>query len=346
MRFFERLFSENLQNSKKFCIFVSAKMCPNTYNCMKTTTVLKYGILPAIIACMLCLTACDTRTAEQKTQAAMAKKGGLALTLEASTAELTDSVFTLLSARVQNYGIKYAGVRLTDEGQICAELPGITDDEQTERVCTLLQAVGALEFRETYTLAELLPALSQLLGTDSILHYISLYTNADGTPIDGPAVGLVQIADTAAVCAILASEHIRQLLPADIQFGWSASVMNYEFYELIALRGKPCITSANIKQVEACTDRKTMPHISITLDEQGAKALHAMSLANMDRCIAILVDGAVYMYPRVVSEIREGKCELAGNLTYEQTADLANILDNGPLPASVRITEQTTVNPK
>ena len=38
--------------------------------------------------------------------------------------------------------------------------------------------------------------------------------------------------------------------------------------------------------------------------------------------------------------------ELPGITDYEQTTGLANILDNGPLPASVRTTEQTTVNPK
>ena len=66
---------------------------------------------------------------------------------------------------------------------------------------------------------------------------------------------------------------------------------------------------------------------------------------NIGKSIAIVLDGFVYSYPTVQSEISGGRSSISGDFSVNEAKDLANILKSGKLPAPARIIEEAIVGP-
>ncbi|MBQ7531472.1 MAG: hypothetical protein IJT12_07170 [Paludibacteraceae bacterium] len=299
-------------------------------------------------ACLLCMNSCAHKSAHEKSQAAMAKKGGLVITLAVSQPELTDSVISLLEARLANYGAKNTYVSISADGQIHAQVPGVTDEEDAELVRMLLTSRGELEIWETYNLSELLSALTALNATDSIFTVLQPYINDEGEPMRGPIAGRVQLDNKDAVMAELTSPVAQALLPADVRFRWSSSVVSYEYAELIALKardGKPAFTGECLTDVESMKT-KDCPYPNISMVMGDADTWERFTGENVGRSIAFVVDGAVYSFPMVVAAIPGGKSQISGNMTFEEAAALAAIIKFGPLPCEASVMEENIVNPK
>lgn len=306
------------------------------------------GVLCSLVACLLCMVSCAHKSAQEKSQAAMAKKGGLVITLAVSQPELTDSVVSLLEARLTNYGAKNTYVSITADGQIQTQVPGVTEEEDAEIVRRLLISRGELEIWETYNLSELLSALTALNATDSIFTILHPYINDDGTPARGPMAGLVLFDAKDAVTAELTSPAAQALLPTDVRFRWSSSVVSYEYAELIALKardGKAAFTGECLTDVETM-DTKDCPYPNISMVMGDADPWEKFTGENVGRSIAFVVDGVVYSYPMVVAAIPGGKSQISGNMTYEEAAALAAIIKFGPLPCEINMVEENIVNPK
>ena len=317
---------------------------------MSITKRLSLGVLCSLVVCLSCTVSCVHKTAEEKAQAAMAKKGGMVVTLAAGQPELTDSVKILLNARLAQSGVKDTYVSLSDEGLIEAQIPGVSDvidAEEAELVRQLLQAPGELEIWETYTLAELFPMLTELNSTDSIFNIIAPYVSDEGVPARGPIVGMVPLADKDAAMALLSSPAAQAVLPADVLFRWSKAVVNYEYGELIALKardGKPAFTGECLSEIESQQTKDCpYPNISIVMDD--ADTWERFTGENIDRSIAFVVDDVVYSFPTVVSAIPGGKSQISGSMTYEEAAAAAAIMKY-PLPCEVKIVGENRVNTK
>jgi len=67
---------------------------------------------------------------------------------------------------------------------------------------------------------------------------------------------------------------------------------------------------------------------------------------NVDRRMAIVLDGNVHSAPNIKEKIRAGTgAAITGSFTTEQAKDLATVLEAGALPAPLKIIEERTVGP-
>ena len=168
-------------------------------------------------------------------------------------------------------------------------------------------------------------------------------------------VGYANVRDTAAVNKIIYSAAAKQVLPSDLKLLWGAkpadglSVKNV--YELYALK----VTQSNGHaplEGDVITDAKdefdqmsNRPSVSMSMNTDGARRWAEMTKANINKAIAIVLDGAVYSAPRVNGEISGGNSQITGNFTIEDTKDLANTLKSGRMPAPARIVQEDVVGP-
>ena len=168
-------------------------------------------------------------------------------------------------------------------------------------------------------------------------------------------VGYANVRDTAAVNKIIYSAAAKQVLPSDLKLLWGAkpadglSVKNV--YELYALK----VTQSNGHaplEGDVITDAKdefdqmsNRPSVSVSMNSDGARRWAEMTKANINKAIAIVLDGAVYSAPRVNGEISGGNSQITGNFTIEDTKDLANTLKSGRMPAPARIVQEDVVGP-
>ncbi len=87
------------------------------------------------------------------------------------------------------------------------------------------------------------------------------------------------------------------------------------------------------------------PDVSMQMTAKGAQDWAAITKANINKSIAIVLDGAVYSAPNVMGEIPNGNAQISGGFTVKEAQDLANILQTGKLPAPCRIIEEVIVGP-
>ncbi|MDR1405588.1 MAG: protein translocase subunit SecD, partial [Prevotellaceae bacterium] len=90
------------------------------------------------------------------------------------------------------------------------------------------------------------------------------------------------------------------------------------------------------------------PEVEMSMNAEGARIwarLTADASRDGKKCIAIVLDGAVYSYPGVQNEITGGRSQITGTFSIAEATDLANVLKSGKLPAPARIVQEAVVGP-
>ena len=168
-------------------------------------------------------------------------------------------------------------------------------------------------------------------------------------------VGYANVRDTAAVNKIIHSATAKQVLPSDLKLLWSAKPADglgvKNVYELHAIKVTQSSGRAPLEG-DVVTDASDQfnsvsgtPEVSMTMNSEGARRWAALTKANINKAIAIVLDGYVYSAPRVNGEISGGQSSITGNFTIEDTKDLANTLKSGRMPAPARIVQEEVVGP-
>jgi len=168
-------------------------------------------------------------------------------------------------------------------------------------------------------------------------------------------VGLAAGIDTAQVNAYLSMNQIKALFPRDLYFRWSQNPYKYDpaqsLYELHAIKvttrdGRAPLTGDVVTGARPSSGvTGSEVKVDFSMNAEGAKTWARLTRENVDRCIAVVLDGYVRSYPRVVGEITGGNTEITGDFTIEEATDLANILKSGKMPAPARIVSDTVIGP-
>ncbi|TVQ10391.1 MAG: protein translocase subunit SecD, partial [Balneolaceae bacterium] len=117
-----------------------------------------------------------------------------------------------------------------------------------------------------------------------------------------------------------------------------------EFYTLLGVRRQVELTGEVITDARPSFDPQTnQPEVSMSMNREGARRWSILTGANIGRPVAIILDGYVYSYPTVRSQITEGRSSISGIGGLSEAEDLVNILLSGALPAPLDIVEERTV---
>ena len=164
--------------------------------------------------------------------------------------------------------------------------------------------------------------------------------------------GIAHYSDTAEINRMLASPEARAILPRDIVFMWGVKPFQgtEQYFELYNIKsdnknGQPDLTGDVVTEAKADFDQHGRPCVSMTMNTEGARKWATLTRQNVNRGIAIVLDGYVYSAPNVNGEIPNGRSEITGNFTVEDTQDLANVLKSGKMPAPAKIVQEDIVGP-
>jgi preprotein translocase subunit SecD len=87
------------------------------------------------------------------------------------------------------------------------------------------------------------------------------------------------------------------------------------------------------------------PYVSIEFDREGARRFERITVENVGKRLAIVLDNTVYSAPVIRERIAGGQAQITGSFTVEEARDLAIVLRAGALPAPVRIEYESIVGP-
>jgi len=165
-------------------------------------------------------------------------------------------------------------------------------------------------------------------------------------------VGLSHYNDTAAVNELLNSPEVKSLFPRDVKFMWGVKAIDTkeQYYQLYAIKvtqknGQAAMTGDVVTRSDADFDQHNNPCVSMSMNTEGARHWAQLTKQNVNREIAIVLDGYVYSAPNVSNEITGGNSQITGTFTVEDTQDLANVLKSGKMPAPAKIVQEDIVGP-
>lgn len=170
----------------------------------------------------------------------------------------------------------------------------------------------------------------------------------------GCVVGFAHKRDMDAISELLATPEAKEILPSDLHLKWGVKGIGEgegsDWYELYAIRvternGRAPLEGDVITDAKDEFDQNGRPCVSMQMNVDGARRWAALTKANLQRSVAIVLDNNVYSAPTVQSEITGGNSQITGNFTAEDTRDLANVLKSGKMPAPAKIVSEEIVGP-
>ncbi len=167
----------------------------------------------------------------------------------------------------------------------------------------------------------------------------------------GCMAGYAASRDTAEINAILNSKIAKEVLPSDMRLLWGVKSLDEagKVFELFAIRtttsGQAPLTGDVVTESKDEFDNFGRPCVGMKMNPTGARKWSALTEANVNHCIAIVLDGLVYSAPNVNNKIDGGSSQISGNFTPEETKDLATVLQSGKMKAPAHIVQEENVGP-
>lgn len=171
----------------------------------------------------------------------------------------------------------------------------------------------------------------------------------DGIIID-PRSGALFVTETAKpkVFAMLNRADVRERFGGDLQFLPDARPFQNDagenVYRLYPLKREAELEGGVIVDARATFSIDgSRPEVNMKMNDEGTRKWARITGANIDKQIAIVLDGVVFSAPVVKSKIPNGSSVINGLASAEEARDLEIVLKAGALPAPVRIVEERTV---
>ncbi|MFW5804950.1 MAG: protein translocase subunit SecDF [Bacteroidales bacterium] len=221
---------------------------------------------------------------------------------------------------------------------------------------TIIPETGLMEDTAEATPSEMEQA-DQWKEENPLFAILNPSINQQGEPLDGPVIGVAHFKDTAKVNRYLHLDKVQAVLPIDLKFSWTfKAIQDAEgnvqegIYQLVALKatrdGGAVLSGDVIENArKEFGQNQASAEVSMSMSGEGAKKWAKITRNNIDRSIAIVLDGYVYSFPTVQNEIKGGRSSITGNFTVQEADDLANVLKSGKMPAPARIISEEIVGP-
>lgn len=149
---------------------------------------------------------------------------------------------------------------------------------------------------------------------------------------------------------ILNRPDVQKVIPNNVEFKFKArpdiDASGNEFYVMYLVNKEPELTGGVITDANANIDPNTSaPIVTMTMNSEGATEWARITGANVNKRIAIMLDGGIFSAPVVKGKIPGGRSQIEGMADLNEAKLLEIVLKAGALPAPVDIMEERTVGP-
>ncbi|MDR1434300.1 protein translocase subunit SecD [Candidatus Endomicrobiellum devescovinae] len=247
-------------------------------------------------------------------------KGGTHLLLEVDSSQLdanmkikdaVDRAIEIMRNRIDQFGVAEPLITRQGDKWIVIQLPGIKDPQSAK---DLIGKTALLEFRIVNNSQEANKVLD--LIRDKGITPDQYRENPSAYP------------------------DIQAAMPQD------ASVFEGKEDSRYYVLDKAVLTGASLTNAKVEFEGQFgQPVVGIEFNREGARIFEDVTGRNIQRNLAIVLDGIVQSAPVINQRIPEGKAVIQGSFSAESAKLLATVLRAGALPAPVKVIEERTVGP-
>lgn len=324
---------------------------------------MKKMIFAALI--VLIMTACNQKNVN--------RVGGMILTVtfgQANSNKDKEISMDIMKERLKIFGVESPKIKEIENGLYQIEVPLQTD---TTLIKALVAAKGKFEICETYEGREVFHDLNRINKIISGLFFdkkISaryycqnknfFFCNnliPGNIAIKGPVIGYAGKENLLAIDSMLSCKEIKDSLNPSIAFRWTFDAASEKFskklceeckdynsivfYTLIAVKSSR--DKANVMDGSMVADAEAklltennnnITEIQIRFKKEGSKAWAEVTKDNIGKSLALMIDGRVYAYPVVQTEISSGNVSVTGDFSLNEAKKVAAILKYGEMPVA------------
>ncbi len=233
------------------------------------------------------------------------------------TVAVTDALeraIEIIRNRIDQFGVAEPLIARQGEKWIVVQLPGIKDPERAKQ---LIGKTALLEFR----LVDDSPALDNIVR--AVREKSISVSSAAAHPQNLP-------------------KEIKAMFPA----GYELMAGRDERYFLV--KSTPEMTGAYLTNAKVQLGGDSgfgYPEVSLEFNDEGARLFSDVTQANINRNLAIVLDGVIQSAPVIRTRIPDGRAVIEGSFSTEEAKLLSTVLRAGAMPAPVQIIEERTVGP-
>ncbi len=206
--------------------------------------------------------------------------------------------------RIDAFGVVEPVIQRQGDRRIVVQLPGVDDPE---RVKALIKNTAFLEFR--------------------IVDY----------PFRGAAAGSVE--EITANYGGALPDHL-EIKPQVIRDD-NGQEIGRGYY---AVEKRSAITGRDLRNARPGLGEFNQPVVNFYLTHEGGTKFGEVTGNNIDKGLAIVLDGNVVSAPKINSRINDAGI-IEGSFTQQEVEDLSTVLRSGALPAGITYLEERTVGP-
>lgn len=224
-----------------------------------------------------------------------------------------DQVLETIRNRIDQFGVAEPTIIRQGPDELVIQLPGVKDPK---RAIDIIGKTALLEFKIVDDTAQVAAELPQ------------------GIALDGDDAMLAEFKDR---------------IPQGDEILFKRVVNNEtgEAYKVpYLLKSKTLITGDLLTEARVNIDQRfNEPYVSLKFNPAGASLFEEITGANVQKKLAIILDGNVYSAPVIREKITGGDAQISGGFSMEEAKDLAIVLRAGALPAPVKMLQNVTVGP-
>lgn len=248
---------------------------------------------------------------------------------DANKVDIVKSVIVFKN-RLKSAGVRYK-IGLKDDNSIRV----VVKDKDVSKAKELLLANGSLGFYLPYSNEE---GIGKIIKNENLA---SLY-NSEIEFTRSSEMFLLGAWDEnkSEVEAFFTNEIMSKSEFEDLVIAWSKVKNEADMWELHLLTKENYIDGSYVeKSYVQSNENMGAYEIMIVFSDQGSKLWANLTGNNINKALAIVLDGEVYSAPRIMDKISGGKAVISGDFTENEAEQFATLIQSGELPLEFKIKE-------
>ena len=258
-----------------------------------------------------------------------------------------NNAIKIIKTRLNSTGLGDPKIQQLGKNRISIELAGVTEKE---RVMQLIQGTGVLEFRLVYNPSETIKAINHIdklcAKIDALQLTLSEYNIFYNHP-EYLEYGFIWIdeRDTSKVNVILEHEDIKnRRISNNGEFIWGKKIesmpeIGISYKTLYYVEHNAEISGGDLKSSEANIAPPSQRQqsgkyvIDVVMSEEGTKKWRRTTRRSVGSRVAIILDDVIYMAPVINEEIPNGRTQISGLDSFQESQDIVTVLAAGEMDA-------------
>jgi len=249
-----------------------------------------------------------------------------------STLELLNVSSSIIKQRLEDYGLQNFEI-FVNQKQNSIEITFL-NNVNVDEILPLIISKGKLEFYETYDRLDVIKLLEK---NDKLFSLLNVSQDSQKFDNSSAILGFCKKQDISKVDLYNTKHYMSKPLQG-INFMWSEFSDNDGNYFLYLLKSKVAMDKSYLLKSDVNNDKKNdSPEFMIDFNKDGTPLWQDLTKRNIDKSLAIVLDGKVYFAPKVRMEMKNGKCVVTGNFSIKELYRLKSMINNDKLPLDFKL---------